>query len=117
MERVFDSGPTPESYLPVPGAIFDVADIPYGITYLNFRAGDYPIGNVIEPGTPCSDLTLGYYYGDGPAFTSAVVCVPEPVTFSMVGCGLLGVAMVRQRLRRSSRLGTSAASYVGRRLQ
>jgi hypothetical protein len=107
---------TPESYLPIPGAGSDVADSPYGIAYFNIRVGDYTIGNVVEPGTPCSDLTLQYERGAVTpplAYFGVIVCVPEPATFSMVGCGLLGVAMVRHRLRRSSRLGTSAASNVG----
>ena len=109
---------TPESYLSVPGALFDVVgDTPLGITYLYFPVGDYTLGNVVEPGTPCSDLTLGYYhYSEFPPVTGVIVCLPEPATFSMVGCGLLGVAMMRQRLR-TSRRRTSAACNIGHRLR
>jgi hypothetical protein len=110
----------PESYFPVSGAIFDIADIPYGITFLNMHVGDYPIGNVIEPGTPCSDLTLAYERGSvdpPPKYFGVIVCVPEPATFSIVGFSLLGFAMVRQNLMRSSRRRASAASNVDRRLR
>jgi hypothetical protein len=94
---------TQNSYAAIPGAIFDFNDTPIGITYLDFPPGEYDIGNVVESGTPCADLSLGfYYYGlTAPPGVGVIICVPEPSTVAMTAI-VVGVAYVKRR-RRSRR--------------
>jgi hypothetical protein len=96
--RLFDMA---DAYASVPGAIFDIADVPTGITYLNFPVGDYEIGNVVAPGTSCSDLFIGYYVHSllTPPNVGVIICVPEPSSGVMITLVLFAVSGV---VRRSS---------------
>lgn len=101
----------PGQFAQIPGATFDPGDLPLGFAYMNFpatgSANTFPtsidIGNVIVPGTPRSDLTLGAINEFSILFSGTVTEVPEPATLPMLGLALVGTAAAsrqHQSLRR-----------------
>jgi hypothetical protein len=89
------------SPLSIPGAILDSADLPYGLTYLNLPPGDHNVGNVVEPGTPISDLS-GFFYLHTLLSRPYPVGTPEPSSALLVTLGGLTLTQLARtrRLRR-----------------
>ncbi|MBA4106361.1 MAG: hypothetical protein C0485_11435 [Pirellula sp.] len=91
-------------YAQPPGAVFDSGDIPVAIAYLNFPTTGYSgifIGNVLNPGTPASDLS-GFYYPDSlvqPPLPLGI-CFPEPSSCVMAAMSALAFAGTARRARR-----------------
>ena len=111
----------PNRFTQIPGATFDPGGLPAEFLYLKFPptgpVNAFPtsinIGNVIVPGTPTSDLTLGAFDGFGPVFGTMVVEVPEPATVATVGGALVGLAAAKRR--RASALSRTTKRGLSRR--
>jgi len=80
--------------LPIPGAILDTADQPFGLAYINMPSGTHNAGNVIQPGTPYSELSAYFYYT--PFAGPFPVGTPEPASIAMVFLGGIAVFQARR---------------------
>jgi hypothetical protein len=76
--------------LQIPGATLDTADQPFALAYLFVPPGTHNVGNVIQPGTPFSELSGFFYYTpfSGP-FRAGT---PEPSSCLMAAMSVLAVA-------------------------
>ncbi|MBL9162085.1 MAG: PEP-CTERM sorting domain-containing protein [Planctomycetaceae bacterium] len=97
----------PNRFAQIPGTTFNSGDLPFGFTYFGFPptspVNTFPtsldIGNVIVPGTPTSDLSVGAFNALMVEFIGTVVGVPEPATLPMVGLALVGTAAASRQPR------------------
>ena len=84
--------------LEIPGATRDTADQPFALAYLFVPPGTHNVGNVIQPGTPFSELSGFFYYRpfNGP-FRAGT---PEPSSCLMAAMSVLAVAGGARRASR-----------------
>jgi hypothetical protein len=90
----------PNDLLTADGAIRDNSLLPNGIGWLDFggiNVTDAPLGSLVAPGTPLSDLSLTYQLAGSAPVTGTLTVVPEPGTALVVVTGSLAALARRRR--------------------
>lgn len=79
--------------LHISGAILDPADQPSGLTYINMPPGMHNADDVVQPGTPHSEISGYFYYTpfNGPFPVGTL----EPTSIAMAMPG--GIAVIRAK--------------------
>jgi len=89
------SGRITGTALNIPGATLGTNDQPMALHYLSVPPGGHTIGNVVQPGTPATEISGFFYYAplDGPF--PFPIDTPEPATgllAAMSGAALVHLA-------------------------
>jgi hypothetical protein len=87
--------------LDIPGAVKDDSELPFVFTYLGLPKGVTFAGNVVQPGTPFSDLRYQYRLDSflEPISTGVWFLIPEPTSCTMVVMSALALVGTARRAR------------------
>jgi hypothetical protein len=95
---------TASSLLNIPGAVKDDSELPFAFTYLGLPVGQSFAGNIVQPGTPISDIRYEYRLNSLlEPLKRGVICdlsCPEPSSCLLAMATMYTLSMISRRVHR-----------------